>query len=314
VAAAGAGRVEPGGIIRPAMDGAGGLETYRGTVYCWELDGNEHLTVAYYFSRIADAGLAFLEAIGLGPSYTGREQRALVTADCYVRYTRELRAGDIAHMTTGVIRVEAAGLLLGHELVDSETGEVCTTIEQQLRHVDADGRTPVPLAPLQQQAAETRRVVWNGPPRERRPQPRALDGFRDSARDTVKPNELDVLGQLALSSYIHRFSAANGHALAALGITPGYLRRERRGFSTFEFQLAFTGMLRPGDPVAVRSALVHLGTSSLRLFHVMSNERTGERVARLEQFGVHLDLDARRPAAVPDAVREAARAMLVATA
>src|SRR4029077_18686964 len=31
------------------------LETYRGIVYRWEVDPNDHLTVAYYFARIADA-------------------------------------------------------------------------------------------------------------------------------------------------------------------------------------------------------------------------------------------------------------------
>jgi acyl-CoA thioester hydrolase len=296
------------------MDDAGWVETYRGTVYCWELDHNEHLTVAYYLSRIGDAGLAFLEAVGVGPSYTEREQRACVTVDCYIRYHREFRAGDIMHALSGVIRVEPAGLLLAHKLYDSETGEVTTTVEQQVRHVDADRRTPVPFTPLQQQSAETRRIDWDGPPRERRSQPRALDGFKDAARDTIRPGEFDVLGQVALANYVHRFSAANGHALASFGMTPGYLRDERKGFSTFEFQLAFTGTLRPGDPVVVRSALVHVGTSSIRLFHVMTNDRTGERVARLEQFGVHFDAERRRPAPLPDALRDKALAMVVPTA
>jgi acyl-CoA thioesterase FadM len=90
------------------------------------------------------------------------------------------------------------------------------------------------------------------------------------------------------------------------------MRDQRRGFSTFEFQLELGGgVLRPGDPVRVRSALVHVGNSSMRLFHVMTNERTGERVATLEQLGVHLDMDARRPTPLPDAIRDRAKAILV---
>jgi len=34
------------------------LETYRGTVFRWEVDHNDHFTVAYYFGRIADARAA----------------------------------------------------------------------------------------------------------------------------------------------------------------------------------------------------------------------------------------------------------------
>ena len=91
------------------------------------------------------------------------------------------------------------------------------------------------------------------------------------------------------------------------------MRAERRGFSTFEFQLALGAPLRPGDPVRVRSALLHVGRSSMRLLHVMSNERSGERVATLEQLGVHLNIDARRPTPLPDALREKARAVVVPT-
>src|SRR3989441_9662742 len=68
---------------------SGWLETYRGTVSRWEVDHNDHLTVAYYFARIADAGLGALEAIGLGADYAAHERRACVTVDCYARYSRE---------------------------------------------------------------------------------------------------------------------------------------------------------------------------------------------------------------------------------
>ena len=76
---------------------------------------------------------------------------------------------------------------------------------------------------------DLRRVAWDGPARERRPRLAGWTGFRDSARDTVKPAELDVSGAAALSHYVHRFSAANGHAIAAFGMTPAYMRAERRG-------------------------------------------------------------------------------------
>ena len=290
---------------------SGWLQTYRGIVYRWEVDHNDHLTVAYYFARLGDAALALLDALGLGAGYARRRGRVCVTADCYVRYLRELRVGDIMHIASGIVAVERDALVLGHKVFNSETGDVCTTVEQRVRQVDTRRRAARPFSAAQRRAAERRRIEWDGPPRERRPRPRGLDGFLESSRDTVKSGELDVLGQVALLHYVHRFSAANGHATAVFGITPGYMRTERRGFSTFEFQLELGGVLRPGDPVCVRSALVHVGNSSMRLFHVMTNERTAERVATLEQLGVHLDMDARRPTSLPDAIRERAKAVLV---
>jgi acyl-CoA thioester hydrolase len=289
----------------------GWLETYRGIVYRWEVDHNDHLTVAFYFAHLGDATLCLLDALGLGPAYTRRRRNVCVTADCYVRYVRELRVGDILHVVSGVIAVERDALVLGHKVFNSETGEVCTTVEHRLCHVDTQRRAARPFAAAQRRAAEQRRVEWDVPARERRARPSGLEGFHESSRDTVKPDEVDVLGQVALTHYVHRFSAANSHATAVFGVTPGYMRAERRGFSTFEFQLEFAGVLRPGDPVRIRSALVHVGNSSMRLFHVMTNERTGERVATLEQLGVHLDMDARRPTPLPDAIRDRAKAILV---
>ena len=76
----------------------GWLETYRGIVYRWEVDHNDHLTVAFYFARLGDATLTLLDALGLGREYTRRRGNLCLTADCYVRYVRELRVGDIMHV------------------------------------------------------------------------------------------------------------------------------------------------------------------------------------------------------------------------
>ena len=269
------------------------IETYRGTVFRWEVDSNDHLTVAYYLARFGDAAVALLHTLGLAPA---------ATTDCFIHYSRELRVGDLMHVESGVIGVEPDALVLGHRLVESTEGGLCTTVEHRLA---------VTPTPEQRRAAEARRVAWDGPKRERRPRPRTLDGFRHTARDAVKPAEVDAFGRLALSAAVHRFSAANGHAVAGLGLTPRYMREANRGFSTFEFQLDFESGVRVGDPLVVRSAPTHVGNSSMRILHVMTNERSGERVATLEQSGVHLDLDARRPAPLPAALRAQALTLLV---
>jgi acyl-CoA thioesterase FadM len=269
------------------------LETYRGTVFRWEVDSNDHLTVAYYLARFGDAALPLLHALDLAPA---------PTIECFIRYSRELRVGDLMHVESAVIEVEADSLVLGHKLLDSSEGALCTTVEHRLA---------VTLTPDQRRAAEARRVAWDGPKRERRPRPATPGGFNDSARDAVKPSEVDARGRLALSAAVHRFSAANGHVLAAFGITPRYMRERNRGFSTFEFQLGFESGVRVDDPLLVRSALTHVGNSSMRFLHVMTNERSGQRVSTLEQSGVHLDLDARRPAPLPDDLRTRALKLLV---
>jgi acyl-CoA thioesterase FadM len=269
-------------------------ETVRSTVHRWEIDGTDHFTVAFYFQRFGDATFATLDALGLAPT-------AMLTADAYVSFQHELRVGDIFHIDTGVIEVGDDTLVLGHKVFESGEGTLCTTVEQRLR-----GTLPAAA----RAKAEAARVAWDGPQRENRPQPRGLEGFVDSLRDSVRPWEIDLTGGSALTHYIHRFAASNAQSTREFGLTPAFYRDERRGFSTFEFQLVIDGLLRAGDLVVVKSGLLHLGNTSLRIFHQMLDARTGQRVAALDQFGVLLDLDARRPAPMPDWMRTRAKALV----
>jgi acyl-CoA thioester hydrolase len=274
------------------------LETVRGTVHRWQIDSTDHFTVAYYFERLGDAAFAMLDALGLTPM-------AAATTDVYVRYQRELRVGDIFHIESGVIDVGDDGFVIGHKIFDSGDGALTTTVEHRFR---------APLSADTRKKADAHRVSWDGPKREVRAQPRGLEGFRDAARDTVRPWEIDTSGGSALTHYVHRFSASNAHVTAYFGLTPAFFREQRRGFSTFEFQLSVDGALRAGDHIVVKSAPLHVGNSSMRLFHQMLDARTGKRVAALDQLGVLLDLDARRPSPLPDWMKERARALVAPTA
>jgi acyl-CoA thioester hydrolase len=196
-------------------------------------------------------------------------------------------------------------------MFNSETGALCTTFEQRVRYVALETCAPLALPGVARKAAEAARVTWDGPAREHRPRPAKLDGFVDTVRDTVKPSEIDVTGQCSLEHHVHRFSAANAQILGALGLTPAYMRDQHRGYSTFEFQFAQTGALRAGASVRVRTGVLHIGNSSIRLLHRMFDAGRGEEVASLEQFGVLLDTDARRPTPLSDDLREKARALLI---
>src|SRR3989442_7890058 len=116
------------------------LETYRGVVYRWEVDHNDHFTVAFYFAHLGDATQALLDALGLPPE---RDGRAWITADCYVRYMQELRVGDIMHITSAPIAVVPDGFVAGHRLVHTRTGAVAATVEQRLRLLRLATAAPV---------------------------------------------------------------------------------------------------------------------------------------------------------------------------
>jgi acyl-CoA thioesterase FadM len=113
---------------------------------------------------------------------------------------------------------------------------------------------------------------------------------------------------------VHRFTDACIQAGSAIGMDSEFMERERRGFSTFELRLRLSGALAVDEPFLVETGIAHLGNSSLRLVHRMCHAASGQEVARLGQYGVNLDLDARRPAKFPDDIRARAAALVVPVA
>jgi acyl-CoA thioesterase FadM len=275
-------------------------ETYRGAVPPWQCDVTEHFTVAYYFDRLEEADANLADELGVGDLL----RRADVSRRIYARFARELRAGASFHVESAPLSVED-GLHLGHRFVDSATGDVVTWFQE---HWEVSAS---PLTSRHGAAIAGRLAVWNGPDEELRPEPVKTEGFIPTARGRVKPGDVDTAGNFALGAMVHRFSNASGQLGAAIGMDAAFMQKQRRGFSTFELNLLTTSVLPLAAPYLIETGIGHLGSSSLRMIHRMTDPRTGAEIARLSQFGVNLDRDARRPARWPDDIRRRAMALVV---
>jgi len=275
-------------------------ETYRGAVPPWQCDVTEHFTIAYYFDRLEEAEANLTDAIGLG----GLPHRADIARRIDARFARELREGASFHIESAVLGVED-GLHLGHRVVDSANGEVVTWFAEHWdltkAHVSDDQRRTLAL----------RLAQWNGPAPEPRAEPLSTAGFIPTARGRVKQADIDAAGNFALGAIVHRFSNSSAQLGAAIGMDAAFMHRERRGFSTFELVLNLSGRLALDAPYLVTTGIAHLGNSSLRMIHCLTDPRTGAEIARLSQYGVNLDLDARRPARWPEAMRAKAAALVI---
>ena len=266
-------------------------ETYRGVVKAWECDTFAHFTIAFYFDRLADCSAAMLASLGA----TAWQTDALV-----VRYLRELRGGDGLHADSAVLRSTAGELVLAHKILNSVTGEVCSLVEQHL--VPGPGAAPIAARPAPE--------GWEAATPTDGTAPRA---FVPTGRDLVKPEDVDDTGALTWAAYVHRFSGCGPHLLPRIGVTPQYLRDNKQGFSTFETRLTLLGPRpRVGDLVQLRSGVLKMGKSSIAVVHQMLDTRSGAVIASLHQAGVQLDMVARKSNPWPDAVKQAADALLKA--
>jgi acyl-CoA thioesterase FadM len=278
------------------------IETYRGVVSAWECDIVEHFTIAYYFERFADATRNFLELIGegetLGPAVgTG-------TSRLYTTFTQELRAGAGFHVLSAVAAVHESSLQIGHQVVNSGSAQTVSWVMETLP-------LPASATPQLRRRLEARASAWPGP---KVPQPAAQRTTQGelTARDRVKPSELSEGGTMSLAAQVHRFSGAGLQFLSSLGMTAEYMHQHRRGFSTLALDLRLVASAKAGDRIDVRTSIAHLGNTSLSYVHHM-NCADGREIASLVQVGVHLDLDARCPTAMPSVIRESISRLLSKT-
>lgn len=286
-----------------ARAAAGFTETYRGDVEAWECDAFGHMNIAFYGERFGDAAASLL--FRLAPT------RRFRTVGLLIRYRRELRAGEAIAIRSAVLGTTEGAkrerqVRIGHELVMGE-GTVASMAEHVLAPRDAKMRSGL------KGTLEAAAGAWNAEPFAPVKLP-AVQPALPSLRDRLKSWELDETGRLSLLGHVRRFSTASSHLMNAVGMTGAYIDREHRGFATFETRLALTAW-QPGAgaEVAATSGFLAIGRSSVTMIHDLVDVKSGERIARFYQAGVHFDLDRRRSAPMPETMREKAAALTVKT-
>lgn len=131
-------------------DKAGLIDSYRGAVYPWHCDHMDHMNVMWYVGKFDEATWNFFARIGVTPSFMRANGRGMAAVDQRIAYQRELHAGDIVAIRTGVIEVREKLLRFFHEMRNAETDEVAAVTLLVAVHMDTAARKscalPQPVA------------------------------------------------------------------------------------------------------------------------------------------------------------------------
>jgi acyl-CoA thioester hydrolase len=111
------------------------------------IDYNGHLNMAYYnvlFDRAVDEAY---EALGIGVDYLKTTQHSTFTAECHVRYLRELHEGDPVKVTFQLLDFDAKRIHYFEQLLHAEEGWLSATSENMTLHVDMTAKKVAPFPP-----------------------------------------------------------------------------------------------------------------------------------------------------------------------
>jgi acyl-CoA thioester hydrolase len=109
------------------------------------IDYNGHLNMAYYnvmFDRAIDELWATL---GIGPPYMKARHGSTFTAECHVRYLREIHLGDPVQVSILLLGADEKRLHTFEELRHAEQGWVSATSENMTIHIDMNARKTAPF-------------------------------------------------------------------------------------------------------------------------------------------------------------------------
>ncbi len=111
------------------------------------IDYNGHLNMAYYnvmFDRAIDE---LWLVLGIGPCYRQTRNASTFTAECHVRYLREIHLGDPVQVSVTLLAADEKRLHTFEELRHADQGWLSATSENMTLHIDMGQRRTAPFPP-----------------------------------------------------------------------------------------------------------------------------------------------------------------------
>ena len=111
------------------------------------IDYNGHLNMAYYNVMMDRAIDEFWLQLGIGPTYMKERHGSTFTAECHVRYLREIHLGDPVQVTVYLLGADEKRIHTFEELRHATEGWVSATSENITLHVDMTARKVAAFPP-----------------------------------------------------------------------------------------------------------------------------------------------------------------------
>ena len=111
------------------------------------IDYNGHLNMANYNVMMDRAIDELWLKLGIGPTYMKERHGSTFTAECHVRYLREIHLGDPVQVSIWLLGADEKRLHTFEELRHATEGWLSATSENMTMHIDMSVRKVAPFPP-----------------------------------------------------------------------------------------------------------------------------------------------------------------------
>lgn len=137
-----------------------------------------------------------------------------------------------------------------------------------------------------------------------------MSGYLTIHRGVVNAWECDVMGHLNVQHYTAKLCEGLPHLRAAFGMTPAWVRANRRTMVLRRSLNRHHAELRAGEILSVEAQVVRVGARDVEVVAELLNAEDGRVSALFEITGVCYDLEARAETPWPDELRPRLEALV----
>lgn len=116
----------------------------------------------------------------------------------------------------------------------------------------------------------------------------------------VLPEWIDYNGHMNVAFYVLVFDHSTDALLDKLGLGKVYRETEHKSFFVVESHVNYENEVKKDDLLVVKTRLLGYDTKRLHIFHEMFDGENGGRCATNEIMALHVDMEQRRTAVIPD--------------
>jgi acyl-CoA thioester hydrolase len=116
------------------------VETYRGAVFPWHCDHMGHMNVMWYVGKFDEATWNLFASLGMTPAMLREQGRAMAAVQQNISYRRELYAGDVVAVRSGILEVRDKVVRFVHEMRNAASQEIAAACELTAVQIEAGSR------------------------------------------------------------------------------------------------------------------------------------------------------------------------------
>jgi acyl-CoA thioester hydrolase len=282
--------------------------TGRGAINAWECDQWGHLNVQFYLAKASDAQAVHAARLGLVPSRLRGTGPCLMPVADRTLFKRELRAGDIYAIRTGIRAAAAGGTLdIASRMFNQDTGVESAAFETRLRWMAPDRHTALPwpddvLAAAVALAGELPEAPPPPPMAQTAASAPDLGSLALTYRGSVETWECGADGIAPPRAHNARITDAKTPLLRGLKIDRACLFQRGFGSAALDYDIAYLRPMRAGQCVDIRSGLLAAGEKIFHVVHYVVDSVSGEIITSIVVTALFFDLTARKSVAIRQAL------------